>query len=398
MIAALISFVFASYAQKTNAWRGVDGKGIYPDRNLLKEWPAEGPKVLWKASNLGKGFSSPVFAHNKIYLTTMRDTTAFLMELSMDGKLLREISYGPDWYDNFDGARSTPTVAGNMVYALSSKGLLICVDLKDFKIKWQKNLFTDFDGRNIKWGITETILIDGDVLYCAPGGIKNNVIALNRKTGDLIWSCAGKGNISAYCSPVLIEVKGRKFLITMMRNNILSIDAKSGKLVWSYPKVNKYSVHPNTPYFHNNELYCFSGYGSGGLKLSLSEDGTSVTKAWDNLSLDNQMGGVVVIDDHIYGSGQKNRSWQCLDWKTGEQKWESKEIGKGVIIAADNMLYLYSDKGDLALIEANPNAFVLKGKISIDFGEAYHWAHPVIHKGILYVRHGSEMVAYDIKS
>ena len=389
-------FVLHASAQKTNAWRGKDGTGVYPDKNLLKEWPEEGPKELHKWTNLGKGFSSPVFANGRIYITGMKDTLATLMELSMDGKLLREMSFGPDWYNNFEGARSTPTVVGNMVYALSSKGMLVCVDLNDFKITWQKNLFKDFDGRNIKWGITETLLIDGDVLYCSPGGAKHNVIALNRKTGDLIWSCPGKGNISAYCSPVLIEVKGRKFLITMMQNNILSIDAKTGKLVWSYEKKNKYSVHPNTPYFLNNELYCFSGYGSGGFKLRLSDDGTSVTKVWDNLSLDNQMGGVVVIDGHIFGSGQKNRSWKCLDWKTGEQKWESTEIGKGVIIAADDMLYLYSDKGDLALVEANPKAFVLKGKIKIEFGEAFHWAHPVIHKGILYVRHGNEMVAYDI--
>lgn len=385
------------YAQTASKWRGPDGTGIYPEKDLLKVWPKNGPEIIWVFNGLDKGHSSPVLANDKIYLTTMIDTTGYLIVLNQEGKLIKKVAYGTEWFESFEGARSTPTVVGDLIYIFSAKGKLICMNLQTYEIRWEKNVFKDFDGVNIRWGVTETILIDGDILYCSPGGQKNNVIALNRNTGELIWSCAGKGGASAYCTPLLVEMSGRKLLVTIMSNNILGIDAKSGALLWSYPKSNRWDVHANTPMYSNGGLYCFAGYGVGGIMLKLSENGSSVTELWKNESLDNKMGGAILLDGYIYGSGDKYKTWKCLSWETGEQKWESKEIARGVVISADGLLYCYSDKGELALVKPNSKKFDIISKTKVKEGNGPHWAHPVINKGRLYIRHGDALIAYKIK-
>lgn len=393
----LICLTFNVFSQTPTKWRGPEGTGIYQETDLLKVWPENGPDVLWVYKGLDKGHSSPAFANGKIYLTTMIDTMGYLVVLSNDGKLIHQEPYGAEWYESWDGARSTPTIVGNLAYVLSSKGKLFCMDLKDYKIKWEKNIFSDFDGVNIKWGVTESVLVNGDLLYCSPGGKKNNVVAVNRFNGELVWSCAGKGDVSAYCTPLLINLADKQLLVTIMAENILGIDAKTGVLLWSYTKTNKWSVHANTPYYEKGELYCFGGYGSGGVKLKLSADGSSVTKIWENESLDNKMGGVVLMDGYIYGSGDKYREWKCLNWETGEQLWESKEIGRGVVIAADGLLYCYADNGELALVKPDTAGFKIISKIKIEDGTAQHWAHPVINQGRLFIRHGDALIAYKIK-
>jgi hypothetical protein len=143
-------------------------------------------------------------------------------------------------------------------------------------------------------------------------------------------------------------------------------------------------------------IFCTSGYGQGTVALSLSPDGNSVSKAWFNPKFDSRMGGAVYIDGYLYSSGDKNREWLCLDAKTGAEKWASVEIGKGDIISADGLLFLYSEKGELALAEANPNAFKLLSQTKVEKGSAQHWAHPVINDGTLYVRHGNALIAYKI--
>jgi len=108
------------------------------------------------------------------------------------------------------------------------------------------------------------------------------------------------------------------------------------------------------------------------------------------------MGGAVLIEGHIYGSGDNGRSWQCVDWKTGEQKYSSTEVGKGVVISANKNLIGYSEKGELFMAEANPSGLKIIGKTKVSLGSEQHWAHPVIHNGILYVRHGNTLIAYKI--
>jgi outer membrane protein assembly factor BamB len=188
-----------------------------------------------------------------------------------------------------------------------------------------------------------------------------------------------------------------KILVTHTASNILGIDASSGNLLWTQNHPNQYSVHPNTPIYHDGAVYCFSGYGKGGVMIEIDDRGNKVKNKWTDKSLDSRMGGAVLIDGYIYGSGDYGRSWKCLDWQTGKIMHESTSIGNGVVISADGLLFLYSQRGEFALVPADPGAFKVTGKTRISLGTGQHWSHPVINKGTLYVRHGDVLMAYKIK-
>ena len=395
----LILFVSLSIhanSQDATKWRGTNSSGIYTVEKLLAQWPVEGPKILWSYTSLGQGFSSPVLANNKIYLNGLIDGQAVLFVLDQNGKELQQFKYGKEFVESYPGVRSTPTIVGDLAYLLTGHGKLTCLDLKTGKPVWVKDYIAQFEGSNITWGFTESILIDGEKLYCTPGGKKNNVMALNRMTGETIWSCPGLGELSAYCTPLLIKLPARQLLVTHMANHVVGIDAITGKLLWSFEHPNQWAVHPNTPIYSDGGLFVFSGYGQGGEKLKLSADGSSVTKDWAIKSFDSRIGGAVLIDGYLYGSGDNGRSWQCIDWKTGEQKYASTEVAKGVTIAANKMLIGYSEKGELFLADANPSALKIISKTKVALGTEQHWAHPVINKGVLYVRHGNTLIAYQI--
>jgi len=391
-----LSLSILSNAQESTKWRGVNSSGIYTVDKLLPQWLVEGPQIIWTFDKLGQGFSSPAIANNKIYINGMVDGQAVLFILDQNGKELQQFKYGKEFDTSFPGTRSTPTIAGDLAYLLTGNGKLTCLDLKSGKPVWEKDFLTNFDGTNITWGYTESILIDGDKLFCTPGGKTNNVMALNRMTGETIWNCSGLGELSAYCTPLLIKLSGRQLLVTHTASNVLGIDAATGKMLWNFAHPNQWAVHPNTPIYHDGGLFVFSGYGQGGEKLKLSADGSSVTKEWEIKSFDSRMGGAVLIDGYLYGSGDNGRNWQCINWKTGEQIYSSTEVGKGVTIAANKTLIGYSEKGELFMADANPSGFKVISKTKVTLGSEQHWAHPVINNGILYVRHGNVLIAYKI--
>lgn len=394
-------FVFTGISvisgQEPTHWRGPNANGIYPESGLLNDWPANGPAISWHYDKLGEGFSSPAFANGHIYISGMENNEGYIYILSKTGKLLHKFLYGKEFYESYPGSRSTPTIAGDLLYIVNGYGKVVCMNVNTGKINWSKDLFSDFDGKNIRWGITETLLVNDDRIYCTPGGKKNNVIALNRFNGDLIWSSPGEQELSAYCSPILINHNGRKIIVTMTASHIIGLEEKDGGLLWSHPQPNRWSVHANTPVYHDGGLACTSGYGQGTVKLVLNEDGSKIKKQWFNSSFDSRMGGAVFIDDHLYGSGDQNRYWYCIDWETGEIKYSDNEIGIGVVIAAEGMLYCYSQRGKLALVEATTEGFNIKGETKVTLGTGQHWSHPVINDGHLYLRHGKSLIAYKIK-
>ena len=280
---------------------------------------------------------------------------------------------------------------------VSGHGKLVCFNESDGRIVWIKNLFKEFNSSNIKWGVNETPVVDGDIMYVTPGGKKNNMVALDRHSGDLIWNSPGTGELTAYCTPLLFVHNGRKILATHTESYLMGLDAATGKLLWKHHQPNRWSVHANTPIYKNGYLYYFSGYGQGGGMLELSEDGNSIEQVWKTSTMDSRMGGAVLVDGYIYGSGDQNRQWQCLNWKTGKVMYQATDIAKGVVIYADGMLYCYSERGELALVKATPSGFNVVSKTKVTFGSEQHWAHPMIRNGVLYLRHGKALVAYRVR-
>lgn len=387
----------SSYAQEPTRWRGPESNGNYYEKGLLKEWPVSGPVIAWSYDGLGLGHSSAVASNDFIYTSGMIENTGYLFKLKLTGEVIFKKAYGPEFFESYNGTRGTPVIMGDKIYILSGLGVLYCLNEKDGSPVWNQDLIKSFGGEVITWGYNETPVVDGDKIYCTPGGSKNSVVALNRHTGKLIWSCPGKQEISAYCTPLLFVHNGRKILATHTKSNLLGIDAETGSLLWSHPQPNQWSVHANTPIYHDGGLFYFSGYGQGSGKLQLNQDGSKVTLSWENKSMDSRMGGAVLVDGYIYGSGDNKREWKCINWKTGENTYISTELAKGVVIYADGMLYCYSEKGELAMVKADPAAFSVAGKTKVTLGTEQHWAHPMIYKGILYLRHGNTLIAYKIK-
>lgn len=400
---SLIAFLLLTAntnSQTINYWRGPDRDGKYTEKGLLKSWPETGPVMKWAYEGLGKGFTSPAMSDGKIYITGLEGENGFLHILSEDGQLIKKIQYGGDIFSpsGFPGPRSTPTVDGKLCYIVSGFGQLYCLDTESGKTVWTKGLFTDFDGSNIRFSFTENMIIDGEKLFVSPGGKKNNIVALNKKTGDLIWSAEGKGDLSAYCSPILVNHNGKKMLINMMGQNVVGLDANTGKLLWSHPYANQRGIHPNSPIYYKGSLYIFSGYAEGGQRINLNAEGTAATTVWTNKTVDPQLGGAILYNGYIYASGDRNRKWFCVDWETGEIKQESTELDKGTVIEAEDLLYVYTEKGELALLKPEAGGFKIISKTNIKLGSEQHWAHLVIRNATLYVRHGNALMAFDIKN
>lgn len=392
----LLLSAFTLSAQDNIQWRN-DRTGVYKETGLLKSWPTNGPAMLWHYDGLGEGHSSVAIASGKIYLTGLTDGKGYLYVFDLNGKLLNKKAYGAEWAESYNGSRGTVTVDNGKIYLISGVGGLICFDENNLNVIWQKNILSDFGSKNITWGINEAPLIIGEKIIVTPGGPEHNVVALNKNTGELIWSCAGEGDLSAYCSPLYITDQQVPLIVTMTADHIIGIEAATGKKLWSYEQKNKYAVHANTPIYSDNMILCTSGYGKGSVMLRLTSGGRSIEKAWESAELDNRIGAMVKVGDYVYGSGDSNRFWFCVDWKTGEIRYKEKGMAMGAIIANDGMLYCYSDRGEMALVKAAPEKFDVISKFPITMGTEQHWAHPVIYKGVLYVRHGNTLMAYNVK-
>ena len=391
---------------KISEWRGKDRTGIYQESNLQKEWPAEGPKEIWTVENIGNGFVSPVFADENFFITGEVDSMTILYCFNLKGEKQWQTTLGSEWMKTFPGSRSAPTIVDDLIYVGSGIGNLYCVKKSNGKIVWTKELKKDFNGVIPMHGYSEAALIDGKKIFWTPGGKENNVVALNRFTGKMIWSDKGFGEASAYNPPKLIQLPTRNILVTFSSYHLMGFDTKSGKLLWSHEQDNfpldkripgNGDTHSNTVIYDNGSIYYAAGDGNCGVKLSLSEDGTSIKEVWRNKGFDSYMGGIVKIGDFLYGSGTASPEIVSINATTG-QLTDSLRIGSGALIAADNMLYYYTQKGDLMLLGYNQGKIEKVCSFKIIKGTKEHFSHPVINKGILYQRHGNAMMAFDIRN
>lgn len=396
LVPVLFFLSLSVIAQDLVQWRGKNRDGIFTETGLLTQWPAEGLKMLWHYDQLGDGYSSALVLKDKIITTGMVDTAGVMYALDLSGKLLWKTIYAKEWGESYPGCRSTPTYLDNKLYINSSYGQAVCIDATTGKIIWSIDMAKTFGADPPKWGIVESPLIIEDKVIFTTGGKEFNIVALNVNDGKTIWTSPGKGQLTAYCSPILINHNGRKMICTITANSVLGIALETGQVLWDFPKKNMWAVHANTPIYSDGQLFVVSGYGSGGIMLKIADDGNSVTELWTNSSLDNQIGGVVLLNNMIYGSGQLTRAWQALDWKTGVVKYETKELGKGVTIANDGLLYCYSDKGEIALVKPSDTKFEIISRMKITLGSGEHWAHPEINNKILYIRHGNALIAYSL--
>jgi outer membrane protein assembly factor BamB len=345
-------------------------------------------------------------AGNTIYVTGIKDSAVAMGTLyafDQAGTLLWEREYGKDFVSNFIGTRSTPVVVDSHIYIESGAGAIYCLDASSGDEIWSKDFIGDLGVDSvIQFGYAESVLIDGEQLICVPGGKENNVVSLDRFTGELIWASEGNGEQATYNSPILVETGANRLVIAMSAASIMGIDASTGEMYWRIEQTQQNKIHANTPLYFDGKILVSSvdpTNSSGLVLLALSENGKEADVVWRNRQFRNLMGGLIRIDSSLYGSAYLRPDWQVIDWNTGEMKAQNKEFGGGSIIYADGMFYCYSEReGEVALVDAGPGHFDVISKFEVPLGTGEHWAHMVIEGGVLYIRHGDALMAYDVKA
>ncbi|MFA6239404.1 MAG: PQQ-binding-like beta-propeller repeat protein [Candidatus Hydrogenedentales bacterium] len=383
-------------------FRGPDRDGIFPEKGLLQAWPEGGPTLAWKTEGIGGGYAAASVAGDTIYVSGMlEDEVGYIFALDLAGKMKWKAPYGAETLDEkATGARSTPTIDGDRIYVMSGLGVLTCMSTADGKPVWQVEAKKVFGGQDTSWAIAESVLVDGDLVFCTPGGPDASVVALNKMTGKTVWTTKGLSEPHAYCSPDVFQFEGHRVLVTMTAKSVVGIDVKDGAVLWTHKHETDYDIHAVTPVLQGNMLYYTGGYGSGGGMLEVSKDGASVSPIWSDKNLDCQHHGVVVLDGYIYGAGHNSGSLFCLELATGKVMWNAEEISQAVVVCADGMLYTYEGpkKGIVSLVKASPEKFEKLGSFVVAKGRDKHWAHPAIANGRLYVRYEGVLYAYDIKA
>jgi len=390
---------------KIYEWRGKDRSGIFNESNLLKSWPEDGPKEIWSIDNIGNGFVTPIFTEDNFYITGETDSMLIIYCFNLKGEKQWQTTLGKEWMKSYPGSRTIPTIVDDLIYVGSGLGNLYCLNRTTGKVVWSKDLIIDLKGTLPLHGHSEAPLIQGDKVFWTAGGKINNVIALSRFTGKLIWTNKGFGEASAYNPPKLIEHGGRSILVTFSSYHLMGFDTKDGKLLWAHEQDNYPpdkrgpgygDTHCNTVIYDKGSIYYVAGDGNCAVKLRLSDDGSGITQVWRNKGFDSYMGGIVKIDNYMYGCGTVSPDIRAINSETGVLT-DSLRIGIGALIAADNMLYYYTQKGDLMLLSYNQGKIKEVSSFRIRKGNAQHFAHPVINKGILYQRHGNVLMAFDIR-
>jgi outer membrane protein assembly factor BamB len=395
-------------AQSAWQWRGEARDGHYNETGLLKVWPEGGPQMLWSYEGLGDGYTSVAIADGKLYITGREDDNSVLFVFDLAGKLLTRKVLGQEWVRNYAGPRNSVVINDGKLYIGNSYGLLICLDEVTLEEIWRRDGINEFGGRNIMFGMTENPLIVGDKIFMTPGGEVHNIVALNKHTGELIWTSPGTGGLSSYCSPLYISDQSVPMVVTWVGvrgeggrgapnpNQLVAFHVETGELLWAETLPSGNTINPNTPIYSNGEIFVSTGYGGGSWLLRLKDGGKAIEQVWHN-EADNQHHGPIKVGNYIYTTAHNNRGFYCIDWRTGETKYKVDNHPQSSMIYADGMIYSYDDRGGMSLIKPNHDRFELVSKFEITLGTGEHWAHPVIYNGVLYIRHGDALMAYKIK-
>jgi len=390
-------------------WRGPRRDGISRETGLLREWPAAGPKLVWQIKDAGSGFGAPAVANGTIYLMSNNglDNEYVQAIRASDGAKLWQTTIGkvgnPNQAPSYPAARSTPTVDGNVLYVLGSDGDLACVERANGSVRWKKSLRADFGGQPGIWAYAESPLVDGDTLVCTPGGAAATLVALSKRTGDVIWkSTVPGGDQAGYASVAPAVIGGVKQYVQFLQKGLVGVDAKTGKLLWRYEGTAKGSMaNIPTPVVSEAMVYSGAGQSGGGLVLVTSRGGSFETEQkYFSRKLPVAIGGAVKVGDNLYGA--TNAELMCVDFATGVVKWEDRSVGPASVVAANGQLYLHGENGAVALIEATPEGYKEKGRFTPpdqpERKQTRAWSYPALANGRLFIRDLNCLWCFDVRA
>lgn len=393
-------------------WRGPNRDGISKEKGLVQEWPKGGPKLLWQINDLGDGWSTPAVVDGRLYLIANKGLDdEFVKALdAKNGKDIWSHRLGkvgkPDQKPPYPAARSTPTLDGDVLFALGSDGDLACLEIANGKPRWQKNIQTEFSGKPGIWAYSESPLVDGDALICTPGGATATMVTVKKTTGEVIWKAALEdADEAAYASPIVVEIGGLRQYVQLLQKGLVGIDAKTGKLLWRYGKpISPFNANIPTPLASESYIYVASaGTGGGAIKLKKGDEGEfEADEIYFGQKYPTAIGGAVKVGDYLYAT--TSQAMVCVDFATGDIKWQERALGAASLCYADNRLYLHSESGEVGLIEPTPDGYREKGRFTppdqtnLSSSNKKAWAYPVVANGHLYIRDRDLLWAFDVKN
>jgi outer membrane protein assembly factor BamB len=396
-----------SWLQAQSGWRGPGRSGIYNETGLMKTWPSSGLSLLWEATGMGSGLSSATVSDDAIYITGKKGEKDVLTSYSQDGKKNWEVEYGSASGSSYPESRCTPTYVNGKIFLVSGMGDMVCVG-KDGKIIWSVNYARNYRAPTPQFGISESPLVVDNMVIGTPGGNKASMVAFNTANGSVIWEAPPINEGTNYVNPLLIEFNGMKIIVAVTEGHIIGVNAAGGKLLWNidYEAQNAVQTndrnHTNTPLYRDGFLFEANGYEQVGVKFKINKDGSVPSVVWKNTDITPHVGGAVLLGNYIYSSTHDSNSkgrWICVDWTTGKTMWITAWQNKGSIISADGMLYIWDEtSGNLGLVKPSSEKLEVISSFRITKGDGPYWAHPVIDKGRLLVRHGDYLAVYSLKS
>ncbi|MBI3946254.1 MAG: PQQ-like beta-propeller repeat protein [Armatimonadetes bacterium] len=382
-------------------WRGPRRDGISREKGLLPSWPPQGPPLLWQAGGLGVGWSSPILAGGRLFITGEVGDDLVIFALDRSGKRLWQAKNGAAWKGQYPGARASCAYAGGRLYHMNAHGRVACLEAATGREVWAVDVLPRFGGRNITWAMSECLLVDGPRVLVTPGGSKALMAALDARTGKTVWTTEPiPGDDATYASPILFRHAGRRLIAGNSSRHGFGVDADTGKLLWSVPCEGRNHATVASPVYGGGSLFYVAPYGPDGAlyRLKATRAGVAADPAW-RTTLDTLCGGAVLVDGLLFGAGySRTRHWHCLDWRTGEARHELPDLYKGAAIYADGRLYCLGEDGTAALLRPLPDRFEVLGRFQlVNARRRDVWAHPVLLDGRLYLRYHETLWCYDVR-
>jgi len=375
-------------------WRGANRDGISKETGLLKEWPANGPPLMWKASGAGGGYSSFAVANGRLFTLGLRGDREYVVAFDVaTGKQAWATAHGGAFRnDRGDGPRGTPTVDGQNIYALGGNGDLSCLDSRTGRVIWTMNILEKFGGENPTWGISESPLVMGDKVLVNAGGPGASIVALNKKDGSLVWK--SQSDPAGYSSGIPVQIGNNTEVVFFTHRRAVGLDLNDGKLLWEYPRASNDVANVATPVVRGNRVFLSSDYGTGAGLVEIKADGKA-QEVYFTKEMRNHHSSSILIGDYLYGFSSGILTAMRFD--TGDVAWKDRSVGKGSLVYADGNLYALSENGVVGLIEETSTGYREKGRFRIPQESLPTWTHPVVAGGRLYLRDQDTIYAYDVR-
>jgi outer membrane protein assembly factor BamB len=377
-------------------WRGPRRDGVSKETGLLKDWPANGPRLAWRINGTGEGYSSFAVAGGRLFTLGARQNTEYVFAFdAATGKKLWEVANGKRFNnDRGDGPRGTPTIDGDRVYVFGSSGDMTVLDAASGKVFWTQNLLQKYGGSNISWGLSESPLVLTDRIIVTPGGRGASIVALRKTDGSLIWK--SQNDEPGYSSALLHPIGNIQQAVVFTAERALGVDVNDGRVLWSYNRVANRTANIATPIARGNHVFLSSDYGTGAGLLALTPDGNGIKAAevYFTNEMRNHHASSVLVGDYLYGFSSSILT--TMHFETGKVAWRDRSVGKGSLVFADDRLYLFSENGVVGLAEANPQKYVEHGRFQLRTGNLPTWTHPVVSGGKLFIRDQDTLYAYDV--